>query len=723
MTQKNTTSGNAAAERAAKKLESLVKKNDRIFIDTCSVLNDAFVPFMAHIIPLLKKESKNLIVPLRVVDELKKISDDQSRGDALRKKALLGLDAVTGVKSRELFQVMGEDEDNFADNVFLTVFTKFRLQYKMLLVTQDNGLADDISNLNNLKSNRGKPIVVQQINQYGNLSPVGTNNTHQNSHSVYQKPEAVNKETQPQPHPQRTISKNTPPKRSANNSHKANSTFRVAEDDKFELFTKPTAKQDSVVPVMYLPREGGKVKSGQTGIIELRKNLASGGEGVVYETQHPDYVCKIYHENCITKFRLQKLERILFKEIQCPGVCLPCDVVVNKDDFPVGYLMPKADGRELQRSFFIPPLLKKYFSHWTRVDAVQMALTILKQINHLHQYNVVLGDINPMNILVVSPTEVYFVDTDSYQIEDIPCPVGTINFTPPEAQGKSYTDFLRKIEHEYFAVATLLFMIMHPGKPPYSQQGGGDPAKNIQSMNFSYPFGEQSNKKTPDGPWRFCWSHMPFKIKEAFYETFTPNGKWSKPDDRLSTEDWIAKFEEYHWLLTSGKFLEQDPMSGSLFPTRFKRIASINYEKCKLCGQEVDAERLEAGMCSTCLNQGDTYYCKQCGREMVFSNYLKHVKKMKKRYDYCKDCNAKRSLPFERRACSDCHRMFDITYGDKWFFESKGWHLPKKCRSCRDAAKGRIRPSYRPVQQAPVRKTSRSSKSSGIAGFFKKLFS
>ena len=42
---------------------------------------------------------------------------------------------------------------------------------------------------------------------------------------------------------------------------------------------------------------------------------------------------------------------------------------------------------------------------------------------YLHERNIIMGDINALNILVVSPTEVYFVDTDSYQIEEFPCPV------------------------------------------------------------------------------------------------------------------------------------------------------------------------------------------------------------------------------------------------------------------------------------------------------------
>lgn len=82
-----------------------------------------------------------------------------------------------------------------------------------------------------------------------------------------------------------------------------------------------------------------------------------------------------------------------------------------------------------------------------------LCITILKKLKYLHDRNVILGDINPNNILVVSPTEVYFVDTDSYQIEGFPCPVGTINFTAPEIQRKDFSTFLRTIGNERFAVA------------------------------------------------------------------------------------------------------------------------------------------------------------------------------------------------------------------------------------------------------------------------------
>lgn len=90
----------------------------------------------------------------------------------------------------------------------------------------------------------------------------------------------------------------------------------------------------------------------------------------------------------------------------------------------VGYRMERARGTELQRALFTRPALEAHFPNWKKADMVQLCITILEKICALHGRGIILGDINPLNILVVSPTEVWFVDCDSYQIGGYPCPVG-----------------------------------------------------------------------------------------------------------------------------------------------------------------------------------------------------------------------------------------------------------------------------------------------------------
>ena len=78
-------------------------------------------------------------------------------------------------------------------------------------------------------------------------------------------------------------------------------------------------------------------------------------------------------------------------------------------------------------------------------------------------------------------------------------------------------DFLRTQQHENFAIATLLFMVLMGGKPPFSFQGGGDPRENIQARKFPYT---QSKRDIPSGPYGYIWSYFPKDIAFAFGRAF-----------------------------------------------------------------------------------------------------------------------------------------------------------------------------------------------------------
>lgn len=278
--------------------------------------------------------------------------------------------------------------------------------------------------------------------------------------------------------------------------------------------------------------------------VKVVRELGKGGEGVAYliETQE---VLKVYKPENLTQEKRQKVETLTRKNLQFQGICLPSQIVLNERSQFTGYIMPKAEGFEMQTCIFNPQLLKQKFPNWTRLNLANLAVTILKKIEYLHKNSILIGDINPFNILVQSDNEVYFVDTDSYQVDSFPCPVGTVHFTPPEIQGRDYKSFLRTKEHEYFAVATLLFMTFLPGKSPYSFQGGGEIAENIKTMNFSYPLGDEDNFLAPQGIWEFIWNDLSFDLRKSFYSVF-------KENERLSIEDWIAIVEGYKLELESG---------------------------------------------------------------------------------------------------------------------------------------------------------------------------
>ena len=634
-------------------------KDWKIFIDTCSLLHFAAESFFVNIIPLLNKYNNKIIIPIRCIEEVEKHSKNENDVE-LAQKAQSCIKKINQLLEAGYVDIRGEKTDNFADNVFQVVFTKFRMNHKLLLITQDNNLAKDILALNENKSVKANEVKVKRINKYGFLS------------------EFYWKDSQ---------------EAAEEKKKQRNNRVELVEDELFRVCSEVTTISDDKIKVSEFPTAGSSVYT-YKGSIKLIKELGKGGEATVYLTNTP-YIAKIYMKDNITVRKYKKIQLMLSKKIECEGICYPVEILYNSKHEFIGYLMPKAEGKELQRTLFQPIPFIKSNPNWKKRDSVELCVTILEKIKYLHDRNIILGDINPANILFVSPKEVYFVDTDSYQVEDFPCPVGMVNYTAPEIiQLKGFSDCLRTKGNEYFAVATLLFMIMLPGKPPYSQQGGEDPKSNILKMDFSYPFGDSSNKKTPDGPWRYMWSHLPYDIKEAFYNTFRKDGAYSKEGTRLSVDEWLPKFRYYLELLDSGKYAQQDAMSIELLPTRHKKNPNSTYIKCKLCKQDADEKNCKNGICVACLEKGEVYRCKKCGKELIFTNYYKYVKGIKKR-DICEVCFEQGKKVRVRDYCVECGRSFELTNSQYDFYIEKGYDLPRRCEFCRKNKSSRGNSAYR----------------------------
>lgn len=144
-------------------------KHQYIFIDTCSLFHPQCMVFLQRLIPFLLEEKKCLYIPSRVVHELEKVSEakPEYKPRCRELKKLFNI-----MYEQAILSLRGEESDNFADNVFLTQFTRYRMRYPLLLITQDRNLASDILNLNRIKSQRGYPVSVQRISNKGYLEKV-----------------------------------------------------------------------------------------------------------------------------------------------------------------------------------------------------------------------------------------------------------------------------------------------------------------------------------------------------------------------------------------------------------------------------------------------------------------------------------------------------------------------------------------------------------------------
>lgn len=618
-----------------------IVKDHKIFLDSSALLSDEYRAFWDDLSPVLARERKTVLIPIKAFVEVKK-SEDPTAQDTIRN--------LERLYNLGLIEFIGSQDDIENDDLYPTIFGTLSQKHSILFITQDRELAARIHAVTAKSLN---PLTIARF-----------------SHGALMSFETLDEKNQPAEVRSLVLGPFGSLKKKALNLFKRTT---IPKEESFPLAKTITALPEEVIPVSSLPAEGDRVYT-RTGGTLLTRELAAGGEGKIYETD-TGLIAKIYKKERITLRRREKISLMLSKKIEYPGICYPVEILYNENHEFVGYLMPKAKGKELQKSVFVKKLFKRSFPNWTKKDTVQLALTILEKIIYLNSHGIIMGDINPMNILVVSPTEVYFVDTDSYQVEDFPCPVGTVNFTAPEIQGVSFSEFLRSPAHERFAIATLMFMLMLPGKPPYSQRGGEGPQQNILNMDFSYPYHDFYNGKTPKGPWAAMWSHLPDAVQEAFFCSFRINECFSSPEKRLSGEDWYTLFSEYLGLLGDARWEEIDREALELFPRGFRandpsrpRVSKKSKHKkkrlptCKDCGKAFEKEKLKAGLCPDCLKKEEKRRLDDLKRQAIFNT--PNIKVTKTPTPKTNVYNPKRQTTTNTNAnvktliCRKCHKHF-----------------------------------------------------------------
>lgn len=619
----------------------------KVFVDTCSWMLDdktkdgaatrgaAFL--LQYVLPQLQQHGNPLMQPERVKLELE--HHVATRQDA---HAQAGLDALR-MFQEEGMAVLASDpgevagEQRFADPVFVRLAVRFQSEFDLCFVTQDTKLAELL--LGCRKPGTGRRFLVTYIPMRGNkLQPWSTklNKPAASTADVGTRSDRSPQTRQPnppRPKPQ--------PREFREPSAPAFSGFRILTE-----LSKP---DPTPIAVSALPVAGDTVVAARSGPLILVEKIAAGGEGIVYRTNRDGLVCKVYHRECLTRGRREKLNLMVSQKIQIEGVCWPVELVTNLQQEFVGFLMPAASGKMLRTSVFAKVLLAKHFPDWTRMELTELAITMLKAIRELHYIGVLVGDVNPQNILVQGPRRIAIVDADSFQVEGYACPVGTETFTPPNRQGQAFSEFLRSHDDELYAVATLLFETLFPGKAPYSAQGGGDVSENMRNMRFAY--GREADGRPPVGPWQFIWSHLHPRLKEDFTAVFARG-------ERVSINDFIKHLE---WAL---KEMREGSRDKSLFPDKpWQREGQTVTMQCGTCPPERATHEVSQYLADKLKAEGKGFVCSACAA-MKKMNRLQNTREV--------DCQSKISPQCEGRSSASIVHLEALARDGK----------PYWCRHC-----------------------------------------
>lgn len=302
---------------------------------------------------------------------------------------------------------------------------------------------------------------------------------------------------------------------------------------------------------------GDKVITGNDKQLELTKRISSGAEGMVFLTDNKMKVAKIYHKGVITPLRWLKLTKMVSMGIKSSGICWPQDLLFYKG-VPVGYTMFLGKGKTLGNIFDGPDAMINNFPEWGREDVAATLINLIEKYLYLHMHNIVAGDIQLKNALLYSSNAVYLIDMDSVQVGNLPCPVGTEEFTDPKLWGKDFAGFVRNLSDEDYSIAMLVFSVLFCGLHPYATRNGAETLREeILEKNFPYTLDNSNEEHIPRGGYNYIWQYLPDKLRTMLYNTF-------KLGRSYEAIQWYEAVLEYKDELSAKKYSDEE--SYKIFP-------------------------------------------------------------------------------------------------------------------------------------------------------------
>ncbi len=224
----------------------------------------------------------------------------------------------------------------------------------------------------------------------------------------------------------------------------------------------------------------GVFLTSKSDVIRLGERIGAGGEGVVYEVlDRSDLVAKIYHvppppEKAEKIIALSRLGNKRLFNLSA----WPVDALRDAPDGAVvGFIMKKINGAEEVHTLHSPKSRLRKFPDASWAFLIYVAANIARAVAIIHEHGLVIGDLNPKNILVTRKATVYLLDVDSFQVsvdgKTYRCDGGFPEYTPPEMQGIAFRKIDRAQEHDWFGLAVVIFQLLFIGQTSLLRQFSG----------------------------------------------------------------------------------------------------------------------------------------------------------------------------------------------------------------------------------------------------------
>ena len=173
--------------------------------------------------------------------------------------------------------------------------------------------------------------------------------------------------------------------------------------------------------------------------MRLGHKLGEGGEGAVYRlARDSSQAIKVYASPLTTE-RAQKI-KILTKFSQTDihrFTAWPSGLVLDEKGRARGLLLPVVEHGKDIHHLYTPSSRRKHFPSADWRFLVHVSRNVARAFGAVHALGLVIGDVNPGSILVLSDGTVRLIDVDSFQVpvpggRPLLCTVAVPLLLPPE---------------------------------------------------------------------------------------------------------------------------------------------------------------------------------------------------------------------------------------------------------------------------------------------------
>jgi DNA-binding helix-hairpin-helix protein with protein kinase domain len=286
--------------------------------------------------------------------------------------------------------------------------------------------------------------------------------------------------------------------------------------------------------------------------IPLGALLGRGGEGSVYAVAgDPNKVAKLYHQPDPKKgLKIGVMAKMCTPELLRVSAW-PIDTLHPAPGSAfAGVLMPCIrDGREIY-CLYSPTQRRQEFPQADWSFLIVAARNLADAFATVHANKCIIGDVNQGNVFVSPRAEVRLIDCDSYQILTstirFMCEVGVGHFTPPELQGYAFASVLRRVNHDAFGLAILIFHLLFMGRHPFAGRysGKGDMPIEDAIKGFRFAFGAQARtRQMSPPPLALALAHVSQPVATLFERAFAPEGAQER--GRPTPAEWVAALDQF----------------------------------------------------------------------------------------------------------------------------------------------------------------------------------